>query len=75
MLYISSGFFTCWKSNLVIMLSSGLLLSGLLGLGLAQFPPTPEGLKVLKSKFQENVTISYKEVQGYACLLLPWLAS
>jgi len=31
------------------------------GLVAAQFPPTPEGLKVLKSKFHDNVTISYKE--------------
>lgn len=28
----------------------------------AQFPPQPEGLTVLKSKFHENVTISFKEV-------------
>lgn len=28
----------------------------------AQFPPPPEGVKVLKSKFHENVTISFKEV-------------
>jgi hypothetical protein len=28
----------------------------------AQFPPEPEGLTVLKSRFHENVTISYKEV-------------
>jgi carboxypeptidase C (cathepsin A) len=28
---------------------------------LAQFPPKPEGVTVLQSKFHENVTISYKE--------------
>jgi len=28
----------------------------------AQFPPKPEGLTVIKSKFHENVTISFKEV-------------
>lgn len=44
------------------MLSKGLLLGGLAGLAAAQFPPTPEGVKVLKSKFHENVTISFKEV-------------
>lgn len=27
----------------------------------AQFPPTPEGVTILKSKFDENITISYKE--------------
>lgn len=39
-----------------------LLASGWASLAAAQFPPTPEGLTVLKSKFHENVTISYKEV-------------
>lgn len=29
---------------------------------LGQFPPTPEGVTVLNSKFDENITISYKEV-------------
>ncbi|KAK8862811.1 lysosomal protective protein precursor [Apiospora arundinis] len=37
------------------------VIGGLLGLAHAQFPPKPEGLKWLKSKFHENVTISYKE--------------
>ena len=32
------------------------------------FPPKPEGVTVLKSKFHENVTISYKEVSGSTCL-------
>lgn len=41
---------------------SSILLSGLAGFAAAQFPPEPEGLKVLKSKFHENVTITYKEV-------------
>lgn len=27
------------------------------------FPPRPEGITVLKSKFHEDVTISYKEVR------------
>jgi len=37
--------------------------AGLAGAVAAQyFPPTPEGIKVLKSKHQEGVTISYKEV-------------
>lgn len=41
---------------------------GFLGLALVSpvltqgLPPTPEGVTVLKSKFHENVTISYKEV-------------
>ncbi|KAI1499275.1 serine carboxypeptidase [Biscogniauxia marginata] len=38
-----------------------LVLTSLLGLTCAQFPPTPEGVTLLKSKFHENVTISYKE--------------
>ncbi|KFA55265.1 hypothetical protein S40293_04966 [Stachybotrys chartarum IBT 40293] len=37
------------------------LLAGLAGLAVAQFPPTPQGVTVLQSKFHENVTISYKE--------------
>ena len=39
-----------------------LLLAGLAGRGVAQLPPKPEGVTVLKSKFHENVTISFKEV-------------
>ncbi|KAI9845827.1 MAG: hypothetical protein M1837_004507 [Sclerophora amabilis] len=36
-------------------------VSGLLGLGRAQFPPTPEDVTVLRSSQQEGVTVSYKE--------------
>ena len=36
-------------------------LTCLLAAVTAQFPPTPEGVTVLKSKFHEGVTISYKE--------------
>ncbi|KAF9869744.1 serine carboxypeptidase [Colletotrichum karsti] len=43
------------------MISAPLLLGGLIGLAGAQFPPKPDGVTVLKSKFHENVTISYKE--------------
>lgn len=28
----------------------------------AQFPPTPEGVTTIKSKFNSDITISYKEV-------------
>jgi carboxypeptidase C (cathepsin A) len=38
-------------------------VGGLAGFAAAQFPPTPEGLTILKSKFHENVTISFKEVR------------
>lgn len=38
--------------------------AGLAGAVAAQyFPATPEGLKVIKSKHEEGVTISYKEVR------------
>lgn len=37
------------------------LVSLLSGLADAQFPPRPEGVKWLESKFHKNVTISYKE--------------
>ncbi|RFU77086.1 carboxypeptidase s1 [Trichoderma arundinaceum] len=43
------------------MLSAGVLLGGLASLAVAQFPPKPEGVTVLRSKFHENVTISFKE--------------
>ncbi|KAK0386032.1 hypothetical protein NLU13_5869 [Sarocladium strictum] len=36
-------------------------LAAVFGVAEAQFPPTPEGLTTIKSKFHENVTISYKE--------------
>ena len=29
----------------------------------AQFPPSPEGVKILKSKFHHGIEISYKEVK------------
>lgn len=41
---------------------SSFILGGLASLAAAQFPPEPEGLKVLKSKLHENVTITFKEV-------------
>ncbi|KND92309.1 Carboxypeptidase S1 [Tolypocladium ophioglossoides CBS 100239] len=43
------------------MLTSSLLLGGIAGLAAAQFPPKPQGVTVLKSRFHENVTISFKE--------------
>jgi hypothetical protein len=47
------------------MLSHGILLASILVIAHAQFPPKPRGLTVLKSKFHENITISYKEVGDY----------
>lgn len=44
------------------MLYKRLLYAGLSGIALGQFPPEPKGITVLRSKFHENVTISYKEV-------------
>ncbi|KAF6812405.1 Carboxypeptidase S1-like protein [Colletotrichum plurivorum] len=35
--------------------------ASLISPSLAQFPPTPEGVTVLSSKFNENIKISYKE--------------
>ncbi|KAI1859911.1 uncharacterized protein JN550_011830 [Neoarthrinium moseri] len=43
------------------MLTTGLLACSLIGLVAGQFPPEPKGVTILKSKFHENVTISYKE--------------
>jgi hypothetical protein len=48
------------------MLRGAALGAALFGIGVvAQFPPRPEGVTVLKSKFHENVTISFKEVGGH----------
>ncbi|CAH0054895.1 unnamed protein product [Clonostachys solani] len=45
------------------MRSAGLLsvAIGFAGFATAQFPPKPEGQKILRSKLHENVTITYKE--------------
>ncbi|KAK1752302.1 serine carboxypeptidase [Echria macrotheca] len=43
------------------MIGTTLALIALLGLINAQFPPTPEGVTVIKSKLHDNVTISFKE--------------
>ncbi|KAM3517671.1 hypothetical protein NHJ13051_008786 [Beauveria bassiana] len=43
------------------MFAKALLLSSIAGLAAAQFPPPVTGVKTLKSKFHENVTISYKQ--------------
>lgn len=47
------------------MICATLLLGALAGLAAAQFPPAPEGVKVISSKFHENVTISFKEASGH----------
>ncbi|KAK0725077.1 putative lysosomal protective protein precursor [Lasiosphaeris hirsuta] len=44
-----------------MLVFKSIVLSLLLGQTAAQFPPKPEGVKVLKSKFHQNVSISYKE--------------
>ncbi|PSR84070.1 carboxypeptidase S1 [Coniella lustricola] len=38
-----------------------LILTGLIQTIVAQFPPEPQGVTVLQSKFHENVTLSFKE--------------
>ncbi|OGM51080.1 lysosomal protective protein precursor [Aspergillus bombycis] len=43
----------------MMLLSLG--LGVLFGVATAQFPPTPEGVTVIKSKLHENVSISFKE--------------
>jgi hypothetical protein len=51
---------------MITLLGSFMIVSTVLYSTSAQyFTPTPEGVTVLKSKFQENVTVSYKEI----CLL------
>ncbi|KAK2605724.1 hypothetical protein N8I77_008541 [Diaporthe amygdali] len=41
--------------------------AALVTLSLGQFPPTPDGVTFLKSKFDENITISYKETKPGLC--------
>lgn len=52
----------------------GLLATLAVGLQLwpvqAQFPPPLEGVKIVQSKFNENVTISYKQV---SCMNQGWI--
>ena len=55
---------------MIYLLAAFLVASNLFNFSCAQyFPPTPEGITVLKSRFRENVTISYKEV---SFVLQPW---
>ena len=44
------------------ILKSSILLGSLLLQARTQFPPPPEGLTILKSQFDGDITISYKEV-------------
>jgi len=55
--------------------SSIILAAGVAGGAVCQFPPKPEGVTVLKSRFHENVTISHKEVRGAHPILFPQLTS
>lgn len=40
------------------------LASAACSLARAQFPPEPEGIQLIRSNFDNNVTISYKQVCG-----------
>lgn len=42
---------------------------GLFSIASAQFPPEPEGLTILHSRFDDDVYISYKEVRIYRHVL------
>ena len=43
------------------------------GLVAAQFPPKPEGVKTVKSKFHEGISISYKKT--HVCETTPGVKS
>ncbi|KAL8364791.1 hypothetical protein RB595_003864 [Gaeumannomyces hyphopodioides] len=45
----------------ILRLLAGAGAAALIGRASAQFPPTPEGVTVIKSKYNENITISFKE--------------
>jgi len=53
-------------SPIIYLLVNALIFS----LAVAQFPPTPENVTVIKSRFDEGITISYKEVCTLGLLLL-----
>lgn len=56
-------------SNMKIsQIGAGALLALIWGLanGESPFPPKPEGLKVLESRFGDGVKISYKEVRYHS---------
>lgn len=44
-------------------MASAASLLALAGFGYAQFPPTPEGVTVLDSRFGDGVQLSWKEVR------------
>lgn len=46
-----------WSRLSVLALAASLVQPGQ-----AQFPPEPEGVTILKSKFDERIEIRYKEV-------------
>lgn len=46
---------------------AGALVALTSGVANAKFPPKPEGLKVLESRFGDGVQISYKEVSHNLC--------
>ena len=52
-----------------------ILFGCLAGGATAQFPPTPEGVTLLKSKFDDRVTISYKEVSSCLTRQSSWTRS
>lgn len=47
--------------NTVMLLGTALLCLFLVQLGLAQFPAEPEGITLIRSRFNDQVTISYKQ--------------
>lgn len=66
---VLSSLLASWVARVLTSLSMPSLTSvvglsaSLVGLVAGQyFPPTPEGVKVIHSKHQKGVTISYKEV-------------
>jgi len=59
-LYIRSKSFR--RESIMRSLSALIIGARLLACANSQFPPTPEGVTVIKSKFHSDITISYKEV-------------
>jgi hypothetical protein len=61
-LYFSRDIYVSFVAMFSTVASAVVVLLALAKPTTAQFPATPEGRKVLESRFGEGVTITYKEV-------------
>lgn len=60
-LNVVQSYMICSRDKFCIKMVLLVFLLGIVHLVYCQFPPTPEGIKTLKSKFHNDITISYKQ--------------